>query len=73
VQDENGLVARRADRRVMQAEFGHDFARMKAEVAREEVALFRSWIIRCRGFERDQRGRGEREHARRQFFADVAL
>src|SRR5262249_9142746 len=45
MQDQCRLSRRIAERPVMQAQLGHDFAGVKAEVARDPVALFRCRIV----------------------------
>src|SRR5438477_6485440 len=48
MQDQHGLSTWLANRSVMQAQFGHNFARVKPKVPRNPVALLRCWVIRSR-------------------------
>src|SRR5262249_55343591 len=56
-EDKYGLCRRIAERSVMRAQLGHDFAGLKAKVPRDPVALLRCRIVRGRSHRRYERER----------------
>ena len=66
MQHQHRLTRRRAQRHVMDFQFRHDFAGVKAEVFQHRVARLRLWIVGGP----DAHGAGEQENAKDEMSAE---